>query len=69
MKPGPVTKLDKRKKGTSKKFDNEFISENCDGIFIFSIYGKFGEIRKPDSRGKACKGYGFIKSKLLSYKN
>ena len=69
MKPGPVTKLDKRKKGTSKKFDNEFISENCDVIFIFSIYGQFGEIRKPDSRGKACKRYGFIKSNLLSYKN
>ena len=36
MKPGEVTKLDKRNKATSKNFDNDVISENCDVIAIFS---------------------------------
>ena len=49
MKLGPVTKLDKRNKTTSKKFDDDFILENCDAIAIFPIYGQFGAIRKPDS--------------------
>ena len=38
MKLGPVTKLDKRNKTTSKKFDDDVISENCDVIAIFPIY-------------------------------
>ena len=29
MKLGPVTKLDKRNKITSKKFDDEVMSANC----------------------------------------
>ena len=45
MKLGPVTKLDKRNKTTSKKFDDDVMSENCDVIVIFSIYGQFGAIR------------------------
>ena len=49
MKLGPVTKLDKRNKTTSKKFNDDFISANCDAIVIFPIYGQFGAIRKPDS--------------------
>ena len=36
---------------------------------IFSIYGQFGEIPKPDSRSIVCKTYVFINSNLLSYKN
>ena len=63
MKLGPVTKLDKR------KFDNEIMSQNCDVIVIFPIYGQFGEIRKPDSRRIIRKTYVFINSNLLYYKN
>ena len=69
MKTGPVTKLDKRNKTTSKKFDDEVISENCGVIAIFPIYGQFGAIRKPDCGCIVCKTYIFIKSDLLSYKN
>ena len=39
MKLGPVTRLDKRNKATSKKFDDDFMSENFDVIVIFPIYG------------------------------
>ena len=35
MKLGPVTKLDKRNKTTSKKFDDDVMSEKCD-VFHFS---------------------------------
>ena len=44
MKLGPVTKLDKRNKATSK-IDNDVISTNCDIVVIFPIYGKFGAIK------------------------
>ena len=69
MKPGPVTKLDKRNKITSKKFDDDVMSPNCYLIVIFSIYGQFGAIRKPDFGRIVCKTYIFINSNLLSYKN
>ena len=71
MKLGPVTKLDKRNKTTLKKKEreNDVISENCDVIVIFPIYGQFGAIRKPDSGRIVCKTYIFINSNLLSYKN
>ena len=39
MKLGPVTKLDKRHKVTSKNFDDDVRSANCDAIVIFLIYG------------------------------
>ena len=48
MKLGPVTKIDKRNKTVSKKYDDDVISVNCDAIAIFSTYGQFGAIRKPD---------------------
>ena len=41
----------------------------CDVIVIFSIYGQFGPIQKPDSGRIVCKTYIFINSNLLSYKN
>ena len=41
MKLGPVTKLDKRNKATSKTFDDDVMSEICDVIVIFFIYGIF----------------------------
>ena len=45
------------------------MSENCDVIAIFSIYGQFGAIWKPDSRRIVCKTYISNNSNLLSYKN
>ena len=69
MKFGLVTKLDKRNKITSKKFDDDIMSVNCDKIVIFLIYGQFGAIRKPDSGCIVCKSYIFINSNFLSYKN
>ena len=68
MKLGPVTKLDKINKITSKKFDDDVMSENCDVIVIFPIYGQFGTIRKPYSGCIVCKTYIIINSNLLSYK-
>ena len=37
MKLGPVTKLDKRKKATSKEFGGDDISEKFNVIVIFPI--------------------------------
>ena len=48
MKLGPVTKLDKRNKTTSKKFDVDVMLENCDVIVIFWIFGQFGVVQRPD---------------------
>ena len=50
MKLGPVTKLGKRNKTLSKRFDDDVMSENYDVIAIFLVYGKFGAIWKPNSR-------------------
>ena len=69
MELGPVTKLDKRNKTPSKKFDNDVLLGNCDVIAIFSICGQLGVIRRPGSGGIVCKTYIFINSNLLSYKN
>ena len=69
MKLGSVTKIDKRNKGTSKKFDDDVMSENYIVIVILPIYGQFGAIWKPDSGRIVCKIYICINSKLLSYKN
>ena len=48
MKLGPVTKLDKRNKTTSKKIDVDVMSENCDVIVIFQIFGQFGAVWRSD---------------------
>ena len=69
MKLRPVTKLDKRNKTRSKQFNDSIMSSYFDVIVIFPIYGQFGAIRMPDSRGIACKTYIFINSNLLCYKN
>ena len=42
MKPGPVTKLDKKNKTPSKKPDDDIMSANCDAIVIFPIYQQSG---------------------------
>ena len=69
MKLGPVTKLEKRNKTTSKKNDSDVMLANCDVIVIFPIYSQFGASRKSHSRRIVCKSYIFVKSNLLSYKN
>ena len=69
MKLGPETKLDKRNKTTSKKFDDNVISNNCDVINIFPICGQFGAMWNADSGHIVHKNYIFINSNLLSYKN
>ena len=66
MKIGPITKLDKGNKATSKKFDNDVMLTDFDVIVIFPIYGQFGEIRKPGSGCIVCKTYIFINSNLLT---
>ena len=68
MKLGPVTKRDKRNKKRQKN-DDDVMSENCDVIAIFLIYGQFGAIRKPDLGRIVCKTYILINIKLLSDKN
>ena len=69
MKLEPVTKLDKKNKTTLKKSDDDVMLGNYDVIVIFTIYGQFGAIQKPDSGLIVYKTYTFIKSNLLSYKN
>ena len=48
MKLGPVTKIDKRNKVTSKQFSDDVMLVNCDIIVILPIYGQFGGVRKTD---------------------
>ena len=58
MKFGPVTKVDKKNKATSKKkkkIKNEVMLPNCYVIGIFPIYGQFGAIQKPNSGRIASK--------------
>ena len=69
MKLEPATKLDKRNKTTSKKFDDDLMSKNCDVIIIFRIFDQFGAVRRPDSGHRVCKSSVFSNSNLLSYKN
>ena len=69
MKLGPVNKLDKRNKATSKKFDYDVMSAICDVIVIFPIYGQFQAIRKQRSGCIVYKSYIFIKNNILSCKN
>ena len=66
MKLGPVTKLDKRNKITSKKTDDDVMLENCEFIVIFRNFDQFGAVRRPDSGYKVCKTYFSINSNLLS---
>ena len=68
MKPGQVTKLNKRNKTTLKKFDDNVMSANYDVISIFPIYSQFGAIWKPDYGFIVCKTYISANSNLLSYK-
>ena len=59
MNLGPVTKLDKRNRTTSKKFDDDVMSENSDVIFrsLANLEQSGGRI--PDTES----------AKVFSYKN
>ena len=48
MKLGAVTRIDKRNKTTSKKIDDDVMSENCDVIVVFRIFAQFGAVRISD---------------------
>ena len=69
MKLGPITKLGKRNKKPSKKFDGNVMSPNCDVIVIFPIYGQIGAIWKPGLGRIVCRTYIFNKIYHLSSKN
>ena len=69
MKLGSVTKIDKRKTKTTKKFLDDVMSANCDVIIIFAIYSQFGTIRILDSTHMVCKCCIVINGKLSSCKN
>ena len=56
-------------KKTSTKSDDDFMSKNCDAIAMFSIYGKFGSIRKSNFGRRVYKIYIFINSHLFLLKN
>ena len=49
MKLGPVAKLYKRNKTTSKKLDGDVMSEICNLIVFFQIYGQFEAIFRTGS--------------------
>ena len=53
MKLGPVTKIDKRNKTTSKKIDIDVMSKKCDAIDIFRILANLeqsgGQIPETES--------------------
>ena len=59
MKLGPVTKIGKRNKTTSKKFDDNVMSENCDLIVIFHIFGQFGGSPEAEFRTLNLQNLGF----------
>ena len=64
MKLGPATKLDKKNKTPSKKFDDDVMLENYDVIVISPIYLQFGAIQKPDSGRIVYKTYICINSNI-----
>ena len=53
MKLGLVNKIDKASKATLKKIDVNVMSENCDVIVIFRIFGQF-EAVQTESLQKLC---------------
>ena len=69
MKLGPVTKLDKRNKSTSKKLNDDVISENCDVIVIFLDFWPIWSSAEAGFRTQSAKSYVFSNSNLLPYKN
>ena len=66
MKLGRETTLGKRNKTTSKKFDDDFMSEKFSVVFIFKIFNQFGSVRSLDSGHRFCESYDFINSNIWS---
>ena len=54
MKLGPVTKIGKKNKRTSK-IDVDVMSKSCDVIVTLRIFRQFGAVRRPDSGHRVCK--------------
>ena len=50
MKLGPVIKINKRNKATSKKFAYDGMPASCNVIIIFPIYDQLGAIEQSRSR-------------------
>ena len=69
MKLGPVTKIDKRNKTTSKKLTLTSCPEIVTSLpfFGFLTNSEQSGVRIPDT--ESAKGYVFSNSNLLSYKN
>ena len=44
------------------------MSENCDVIVSFQIFGQFGAVPRPDSGHRVSKSYVFSNSNLMSIK-
>ena len=59
MKRGPVTKIDKGNKKTSKKIHDDVISLNCDVIVIFQFMADLEQSR-------VTRNYDSLKLKLPS---
>ena len=68
MKLGPITKLDKRNKTTSKKVDNDALTTN-DIIVIFPVDDQFGANQKFHFGLMVYNSYISINSNFLSSKN
>ena len=49
MKLRPVTKLDKKNTGTSKKINDHVMSANRSAIVFIPIYGQFAAVGRPES--------------------
>ena len=54
VKFGLITKLYNKNKTVCKKIDDDVMSENCEVIIIFRIFGQFGAIGKLNSGGMVC---------------
>ena len=59
MKLGPVTKLDKRNKSTSKNLTMTSCQKIVTSLAFF-IYGQPGTVWKPDSGSRVCKNCSLI---------
>ena len=68
MKLRPVTKLDKKNTGMSKKINDHVMSANRNPIVFIPIYGHFAAVGRPESVRLVYKIYIFINSNLLSYR-
>ena len=69
MKLGPVTNLEKKTKRTSKTFDHDVMSANCDVIVNFPNLWPIWLYWELESGPIVYKPYIFINSNLSSYKN